>query len=76
MSKNSGSPIDVASQLIAATYSRPITPIEVAARKVAGVKIEENVEVDAFTLYELEEIALHLLVYCEAQRKGADDETD
>ena len=41
---------------------------------MAGVKIEENVEVDAFTLDELEEIALHLLAYCEAKRKGADDE--
>lgn len=74
MSKSSGSPIDVASQLISATYLRPITPIEVAARKVAGVKIEENIEVNVFTLDELEEIALHLLVYCEAQRKGANDE--
>lgn len=74
MNKNSTSPIDVASQLIAAKYSRPITPIEVAARKVAGVKIEENVEVDAFTLDELEEIALHLLVYCAAKRKGEDNE--
>lgn len=74
MSKNSSSPIDVASQLIAATYSRPITPIEIASRKLSGLKVEENVEVDAFTLDELEEIALHLLIYCEAQRKGADYE--
>lgn len=74
MIKNNSSPIDVASQLITATYSRPITQIEIASRKLAGLKIEENIEVDAFTLDELEEIALHLLVYCVTKRKGEDNE--
>ena len=73
MGQYNGTPIDVAAQLITATCKRPITPFEKAARKAFGVEAGEEIEEDAFTIDELEEIALHLLVYCRKAR-GENDE--
>ena len=64
------SPIDVASMLINATVTCDPPKEDLALSPLLEPK---SYEIPKYDILQLEEIAKHLLLYCEAQRKGCGD---
>lgn len=64
------SPIDVASMLINATVTN-----ELPTEKIPPSSLLEQKtwEIPKYNILQLEEIAKHLLLYCETKRKGRED---
>lgn len=64
------SPIDVASMLINATVTCDPPKVDLTLSPLLEPK---SYEIPKYDILQLEEIAKHLLLYCEAQRKGCGD---
>lgn len=64
------SPIDVASMLINATVTSELQTEQIP---LSPLLEQKTWEIPKYDILQLEEIAKHLLLYCETQRKGCGD---
>lgn len=64
------SPIDVASMLINATVTNELPTEKIP---LSSLLEQKTWEIPKYNILQLEEIAKHLLLYCETKRKGRED---
>ena len=65
-------PIDVASAIIKASVTTDLSGIA-ELDILHGLPANMNISIPKYDLCEIEEIANHLLAYCESQRQGVED---